>query len=545
MAKKAFNAGQLIPTSSTPPSNAGFYRIDKNTIGVVGNLVQKDAQTNVESNVASGSNLGAELRSVTRDLLADKSWVRPIHLPVLDPRMHIGMAAITSGVLTISHDPAVAEFCSSSIKVAMSGSGTSVTARLPLSGGAEAGVSAQPIRIGPAIHVRIKCTDWTQVTRLYINFTQDGGTTNYYLAQVINGSKSFFGLRNAAYASAWSGFRTLVFIPSDMTKVGSPAAYGDAARYFNVDGIAFSISCNAAVDFHINRIYSVDWPVGVVCPILDGAYKSARDILIPDFVRRGWGFGASGNAVDGVGINPTINDLVEISRTGNDVFCHGHYLSGSGAAPLTTGVTKNQFVAVLSAQRRAFLAAGVSGNGMRWHQWLTNEGLYSGNDMAGVLREFGINAGRADTTDAEFGIDPKESNTQTGSNIFVGSYANKRGRFNRAYMPSYTALSPSHNDEYAYDVAGTMKKGLASVAALGLVMHTYVHQILETPGPYDIGLNFYRDWMADMDEAVRLGKILVLKPTDLERLTYWRSGETFMRWDGEWVYRQDPTTIAF
>ena len=61
MAKKAFNAGQLIPTSSTPPSNAGFYRIDKNTIGVVGNLVQKNAQTNAESNVASGANFAAEL----------------------------------------------------------------------------------------------------------------------------------------------------------------------------------------------------------------------------------------------------------------------------------------------------------------------------------------------------------------------------------------------------------------------------------------------------------------------------------------------------
>lgn len=64
MAKKAFNAGQLIPTSSTPPSNAGFYRIDKNTIGVVGNLVQKNAQTNVESNVASGVNLAAELATI-------------------------------------------------------------------------------------------------------------------------------------------------------------------------------------------------------------------------------------------------------------------------------------------------------------------------------------------------------------------------------------------------------------------------------------------------------------------------------------------------
>ena len=61
MAKKAFTAGQLIPTSSTPPSNAGFYRIDKNTIGVVGNIIQKNANTNTESNVASGENIAAEL----------------------------------------------------------------------------------------------------------------------------------------------------------------------------------------------------------------------------------------------------------------------------------------------------------------------------------------------------------------------------------------------------------------------------------------------------------------------------------------------------
>ena len=44
-------AGQFIPTSSTPPSVAGFYRINRNTIGIVGNLVQKDADTNAESAV--------------------------------------------------------------------------------------------------------------------------------------------------------------------------------------------------------------------------------------------------------------------------------------------------------------------------------------------------------------------------------------------------------------------------------------------------------------------------------------------------------------
>ena len=87
MAKKAFTAGQLIPTSSTPPSNAGFYRIDKNTIGVVGNLVQKNAQTNVESNVASGANLAAELASVATKPPAPTVTISP---PITSPTVVVG-----------------------------------------------------------------------------------------------------------------------------------------------------------------------------------------------------------------------------------------------------------------------------------------------------------------------------------------------------------------------------------------------------------------------------------------------------------------------
>ena len=45
MGKKSFQADQLIPTSSTPPPEAGFYRIDRHTIGVVGNMVFRDPNT--------------------------------------------------------------------------------------------------------------------------------------------------------------------------------------------------------------------------------------------------------------------------------------------------------------------------------------------------------------------------------------------------------------------------------------------------------------------------------------------------------------------
>jgi len=55
MGKKSFQADQLIPTSSTPPPEAGFYRIDRNTIGVVGNMVFRDPRTQEIEQVAKGS----------------------------------------------------------------------------------------------------------------------------------------------------------------------------------------------------------------------------------------------------------------------------------------------------------------------------------------------------------------------------------------------------------------------------------------------------------------------------------------------------------
>jgi hypothetical protein len=45
MRNKPIQADQLIPTSATPPPDAGFYRVDRNTIGVVGEIVQMNPAT--------------------------------------------------------------------------------------------------------------------------------------------------------------------------------------------------------------------------------------------------------------------------------------------------------------------------------------------------------------------------------------------------------------------------------------------------------------------------------------------------------------------
>ena len=53
MRNKPIQADQLIPTSATPPPDAGFYRVDRNTIGVVGEIVQMNPATKSRTNITS------------------------------------------------------------------------------------------------------------------------------------------------------------------------------------------------------------------------------------------------------------------------------------------------------------------------------------------------------------------------------------------------------------------------------------------------------------------------------------------------------------
>lgn len=73
MRNKPIQADQLIPTSATPPPEAGFYRVDRNTIGVVGELVQMNPATKSRTNVTSGAMLSDTTVAASRDLAIDDS----------------------------------------------------------------------------------------------------------------------------------------------------------------------------------------------------------------------------------------------------------------------------------------------------------------------------------------------------------------------------------------------------------------------------------------------------------------------------------------
>lgn len=214
---------------------------------------------------------------------------------------------------------------------------------------------------------------------------------------------------------------------------------------------------------------------------------------------------------------------------------------------MSTSVTEEIFAPIISAQRRAMIGAGIDPVGMRWHQWLGNMG-YGAFDVAAHLRTHGIDASRGDTVDGEFGINPPNTTANTNSAVIGdGPWVSRRGRFNRSYLASYANVAQGA----AYDAAAIdpTKPTLASetdyVCKTGQIITNYDHQILDSPGIYDVSVGFHRARVADWEARERAGDLMILNPTMVEMLTYWRPGDVFVRWDGEWVYRHDPTRIAF
>jgi len=479
------------------------------------------------------------------------SWVKPAHLPILDPAQFVGMTPITMNNVTITHQPGAGDFSDGAIRVATAGAEANKSALIPLPVRLEKGVRDQSIRAGGSVHIRLKCADWSNITRLYVSLCQDNGFANRRFAVLIGDPKSRHGITNPAHAAVWNNkYRTIALPSSAFLSSGSPSEWGYSARYFEpITGVFVTLTTTAAVEIDIDRIYSPDWPVGVVTPIFDGWYQSARDLVEREFLPRGWGAGGSQNAVEAGTFYPTYQDLRRMSDLGFDVFAHGHDVDAEGdPVGMTAGVTAARYSLVLAQQRAALAGAGVNPDGMRWHQWLQNTSLNAGFDMAGLLKRHGVDAGRRPCADAEWGIDPYDA-TYTQDMIWSddATWLPMAGRFNRLMQQAYENIPQAADYDHVGSTPArpTLRKRMDYIALASMPLCPYIHNIIDAPGPFDVSTAFGGDWIAHMDELERAGKILVTNPTTLEYLTFWRPGETFMRWDGEWVYRHDPTRIAF
>jgi len=460
------------------------------------------------------------------------------------------MTPITTTDMSITHEPGAGDYSADAIRITTTAAVTNKSLLCPLPAPLEAGVAARPVRAGQQVHFRIKCSDWTKVTRLYIGLCQDGGFANRrFFNLCADSAGSSFGHRDATYDTAWSGkYRTFPACATRFLSSGTPTAWGYDSKYFApITGIFFTVSASAAVTFDVDRIYSPDWPVGVVTPIFDGWYQSARNLVEREFLPRGWGAGGSANEVGAGGITPTYADLANVSRQGFDVFCHGHDIAEDGRPQgMTSAVTAARYSLILSQQRAALLDAGCDPDGMRWHQWLQNLGDYAGGDMAGLLRAQSIVASRGPCSDARWGINPASvATTIPLAWSDNATYLPMGGQYNRIFQSAYENIPQGA----AYDHPGTintrptLRKRIEYAAWAGLPVCPYHHNILDAPGPYDVSTAFARDWIAHMESLEKAGSLLVLNPTTLEDLTFARADGVRMGWDGEWY--GDDGSIAF
>lgn len=514
-------------------------------------IKQPNSSTDLLNHAVEHSRIGLLGNPGSRNSCVEQTL--PIHHPVMDPDTLSGLP-LTTGNITLSYDTGEKERSAGSLKIAVS---TAVTAalssRVPLPAANSFGTYP---KLNSRVHVRIKCSDWTKVTRLYINFAEGGGTTKYQL-NVADGSGDGVQGMHSGFDSAWSNvYRTIVLSAEQSVLIGSPAnwcEYNIPNSQYVTDGLFFSITASAAVNFWIDRIYSPKWPIGFVSLIGDGAYQSFRDLVIPAFNARGWRLGASLYLGTGTGIYPSAADLTAIAEAGHDVF--PHLFHTDTAAVFGAGSTKVDVKKACQNQMALLAdAARFSPLGLRWCQFLQNSGRISTTDMATLLATLGYGASRADVADPEYGVNPfagsgvivsQTQRTRLGS--APGGWCSNRGRYNRFPWGAHSGLAtPTLRDTYA---GSPLQKAIEFAANHSDGITSYIHQILPydgtQPDSNNVGTRFWADLLADLDSKVASGNLLVLSPTEVERLTYWRDGEVYMRWDGEWVYRSDPTKIAF
>lgn len=477
-----------------------------------------------------------------RDLLG---WCIPKNLPIMSPALHEGMTPIVNGALTMSQITTT-EYPGAAIQLDITGAGTT-SAHLLFPTADETAIQSYPVKAGGEIHFRIKVSDWSKITSLECYFCQGGGITNYRNIALVMGNKTQFGGTDPTYSAAWNGkWRTVVFDSAEATAGGSPAAWGDSARYFDVTGLRFICVASAAVNIQIARVYSPEWPVGVVVPMFDAWYQSAQYYAKKDLLAKGRGCGGSILSVGGAAKNPTAADIQTLVSLGADVYPHTHGVSGGTIAGLSGAATAAQVSKWLINHVTALKTLGLAG-GVLHNSFYQNLAQYSGADMAGILKKLGITSSRGDCPDAEFGVNPATTSYMSLGSVQRETWARRRGRFNSRPIPAYTNMLNTDN----YDAAGqnpsfpTLMSRVAYSALAKTPTLTYFHEILSTPTVVDNTPAFWDGFVNHLDSLQAQGSIVILSPKDLDQLTYSRSGDVFMRWDGEWVYRHDDTQIAF
>lgn len=500
----------------------------------------------------------------------------PTHRPILNPES-INPATITAaaGVVATIENAGAGEFYRKDLVFTMAGVTASNYTTVPI----PTDYYGTKARMGFHTHFRIYCDDWSKVVSFGI-WPYFAGTNDRVLMSIVSSGSSSYGCTDPTFSARWNAqYRTLqVNSPDRGTPNGTVPEWGTGAGTptdAEIVGFRFQIQTSGACAIRINRVYSSQWPIGAFTLIGDGAYKGFKEHALTAFRQRDWRGGVSlFSDADADPVFPSLSDLQDFAAAGWDVFPHMRSLESG--APNAGALAGTETPAVLEASWRA-ISNRIRDNtaakqcGLRFLQFLQNSGrsnVAGGVFTAQELGRFGVEVARSLVVDGEWGVNPfatqppyrqniparpllRDGVTPCGINAgWNTGWIPRWGRFNyfSGQMYSHTSgvSTPETRDAYS---GSLLQMTVERAAMYGSTTMQFTHNIVPydgvEPTEYNSGLNQWRGLLEDLDSYVQAGKLIVLSPSELASVTYLRPGDVFVRWDGEWVYRHDPTKIAF
>ena len=478
-------------------------------------------------------------------------WLKPVHVSILDPNQFQGASPIVSGALTISHVDGAGDFSADALRLAASGAVTDAQIHIPLPTPRTTHLAGRIRRAAGATHLRVKCSNWQAVTKFFVSLTDGPSGADRHEAQMVVGGKSAYGCTNPAYAAAWNDkYRTLPHSSADHYVVGTPKPWGDQSRYYTPYGVMIEATTTGPVTWDIDRLYSPDWPAAAITQILDGWNREALDMAIAEFWPRGWGVTGSSSSLDKSWRRASNAEYRFLAAAGYDTIVHGSWTQADGTrVGMESSTPAIDFLHSFSDMRSGL---ALEGHQSPFHQWLRNQGVYDGPDMGGLLKRYGIVAGRRAASDAEWGVNPWDAAYDNMRWSARSPWVNYAGAYNHHAYEDYgnIAIHADYDAPKLQPTGFTFKERLEYSALSSNALMHYDHRSWDLSGVFDTdqyttSVQWRRDFIAHSDELERQGKIVMTSARDLMYLTYLRPGDVFLRWDGEWVYRHDPTRIAF
>ena len=481
-----------------------------------------------------GVRLLTDGRSVLRRQLLLEAFPLPKMRAILDP-MRCSVDSITKpGSVTASVVDAPGEMYGRALKFDIPSGLSAQIINIPILADS---VSGQHPKALPKLEVRIKCSDWSALTRAHIRVYETVGTTGYGW-MIVNdfAGKAFWGMKGSGSAVWNNTWRTMVLTPYRLaTNIGANSAWNETSPEYTVKGVGVVVSSNAACSIEINRVSSPEWASGAIITQLDGGYAASYLPVFEQFRRRGWGGVVSRLVGDSLEYMSEAQYLA-VRDARWDLCQHVHKYGV--IAGLDNTVTEDGLRSALVAWAWMADARGyTTADGRRTAANYQNAAPSALSDAAQIYRECGVLGGRGLISDATYGYDPADATVDTTNmnTPWCGGWNPAFGRHNRGYLDAGNGASVGARNTYE---GSDLQKMVARCRAGTDLGWTYIHRVQPFDGTTypqagNNGPDFVQNFISDLDA----GGVVPITATEADFLTYERPGDIYLDQLGVWRSR--------